>query len=282
MIVGTTLTLSAQAAPDVKPQAPEPQVPPAAEQPQTPAPTPAQQPQPSSDTSGRFSFSVNIGGQSKEQTFTDSSTFEIYRERGALASAHAIGGGTLFDVGAAARVWKNFGVGIAYSSLTNRNDAVVSVRVPHPVVFGQSRTATATAEALEHSENAVHLQFMWTIPLTSKFQITAMAGPSFFTVRQTVATIQVPGDIRDVAPFTDVTITSVRVTDVKDSPVGVNVGVDGTYFLTTYQRIGIGVGAFARYSGASFDLETAPGVTRDNTDLKTGGPQGGIGLRLRF
>ena len=282
MIVGTTLTLSAQAAPEVKPQAPEPQVPPAAAQPQTPAPASAQQPQQSTDTPGRFSFSLSVGGQSQEQTFTDSSTFDIYGERGAVASAHSIGGGTLFDVGVAARLWQNFGVGIAYSSLTNKNDAAVSVRVPHPIIFGQSRTATATAEALEHSENAVHLQFMWTIPVTSKFHITAMAGPSFFTVRQSIATVQAPQNIRDVAPFTSVTITSVTVTEVKDSPVGVNVGVDGTYFLTTFQRVGIGLGAFARYSGASFDLEATPGVTRDNTDLKTGGPQGGIGLRLRF
>jgi hypothetical protein len=268
MIVGTTLTLSAQAAPDATPQAPAPQAPPAAEQ------SPA--------SLGRFSFSVSVGGQSKEQTFTDSSTFDIYRERGAVASAHAIGGGTLFDVSVAARVWRSFGIGIAYSSLTNKNNAVVSVRVPHPIVFGQSRTATAETDALEHSENAVHLQFMWTIPVTRKFEITAMAGPSFFTVRQTVATVQAPQNIRDVAPFTNVTITSLSLTDVKDSPVGVNVGVDGTYLITTLQRVGIGVGAFARYSGASFDMDTAPGVTRDNTDLKTGGPQGGIGLRLRF
>src|SRR5687767_8672754 len=273
LMIGTPLTLIAQAAPDAT-QAPQPQAP--------SAPTPPQQSQPTNDLLGRFSFSVSVGGQSREQTFTDSSTFDIYQERGAVAAAHSIGGGTLFDVSAAVRVWKSLGVGIAYSTLTNKNDAAVSVRVPHPIIFGQSRTATATAEALEHSENAVHLQFMWTIPLTSKFEITAMAGPSFFTVRQSVATVQAPQNIRDVAPFTNVTITSVTVTEVKDSPVGVNVGVDGTYFLTTFQRVGIGLGAFARYSGASFDLEATPGVTRDNTDLKTGGPQGGIGLRLRF
>lgn len=223
-----------------------------------------------------------MGGQNKEQTFADSSTFDIYRENGALATAHAIGGGTLFDVSVAARVWKALGIGIAYSTLKNKNDATASVRVPHPNIFGQSRTASATAPALEHSENVVHLQFMWMIPLTSKFQLTAMVGPSFFTVRQTIATVQVPQDIRDVSPFTTVEIASVRLTDVKDSPVGVNVGVDGTYFIRTIKGIGIGVGGFVRYSGADLDLGSTNGVTRDNTDLKTGGPQGGAGLRLRF
>ena len=76
-------------------------------------------------------------------------------------------------------------------------------------------------------------------------------------------------------PFTTVTITTVSLTDVKDSPVGVNVGVDGTYLITTIKGIGIGVGGFVRFSGASLDLPTTPGMTRDNTDLKAGGPQGG-------
>jgi hypothetical protein len=238
----------------------------------------AQTPPP--DTSRVF-FNVSMGGQAKEQTFTDSSTFSIYGEQGALASAHSIGGGTLFDVGIGGRVWRNLAIGIAYSTLKNKNDAVVSVRVPHPVIFGQFRTASATAIDLEHSENVVHLQFMWMIPLTSKIQLTAMVGPSFFTVRQTVATVQAPQDIRDVPPFTTAEISTLRLTDVKDSPVGVNVGVDGTYWIRTLNRVGIGIGGFVRYAGASLDLPVASGVARD-TDLKTGGAQGALGLRIRY
>ncbi len=77
---------------------------------------------------------------------------------------------------------------------------------------------------------------MWMIPLTNKFDITVMAGPSFFTVRQTLATVKAPQDISDPPPYTTVTITNVSLTDVKDSPVGVNVGVDGTYLITHHQR----------------------------------------------
>lgn len=234
----------------------------------------------------RVFFNVSLGGQWKEQTFTDSSTFTIYGEPGgAVAAAHSIGGGTLFDIGVGARVWRNLAVGLAYSTVSNKNDAAVSVRVPHPVIFGQLRTATESAADLEHSENAVHLQFMWMIPLTPKIQLTAMVGPSFFSVRQTLATVQAPQDIRDVPPFTSVSIASVSLTDVKDSPVGVNVGVDGAYWITTIRAlgkdIGIGGGAFVRYAGASLDLPTTPGVTRDKK-LKTGGAQGAIGLRFRY
>ena len=235
---------------------------------------------PAADSS-RFFFNVSLGGQSREQTFTDSSTFPIYGETGAVAAGHSIGGGTLFDIGVAARVWRNVAVGLAYSTLTNKNDATVSVRVPHPVIFGQSRTATATVPDLEHSENVVHLQFIYNLQFRNKFHIAVMAGPSFFTVRQTLATVNAPQDISDPPPFNNVTITSVTLTDVKDSPVGGHIALDGTYVITTIKRIGIGVGGFVRYSGASLDLPTTPGMTRD-TELKAGGTQAALGLRLRY
>lgn len=232
---------------------------------------------------GRGYFHVSFGGQSQEQTFTDSATFDIFSEQGASAAGHSVGGGNLFDIAAGARVWKNVGVGLAYSANKNKNDAVVTVRVPHPILFGQSREATATATDLKHSENAVHLQLMWILPLTSRFQLALMVGPSFFTVRQNVAApIRSRNEITDVAPFTSVSIRELQVTEYKDSPVGVNVGVDGTYLITTYSGVGIGVGGFVRYSGASLDLDIPTGTTRDDNDLKVGGPQGGVGLRLRF
>ena len=229
----------------------------------------------------RFFFNFSVGGQSREQTFTDSSTFTIYNETGANVAAHSIGGGTLFDTSVGARVWKSLAIGIAYSSLTNFNDATVGVRVPHPIIFGQSRTATATVADLEHSESVVHLQFMWMFPVTSKFELTAMVGPSFFTVRQTIANVQAPQDIVDPPPYNNLSIRTVTLTDVKDSPVGVNVGLDGTYWIRTIKGFGIGAGGFVRYAGAALDLPVADGVTRD-TELKAGGTQGGAGLRLRF
>ncbi len=91
---------------------------------------------------GRAYFNVSMGGQSQEQTFTDSATFDIYGEKAASAAGHSFGGGDLFDVAAGYRVWKSLAVGLAYSANKNKNDAIVNVRVPHPVLFGQSREAT--------------------------------------------------------------------------------------------------------------------------------------------
>ena len=226
---------------------------------------------------GRGYLNINMGAQTQEQTFTDSSSFNIYGETGAVAAGHTVGGGGLFDISAGMRVWRSASIGIGYSSVSNKNDAVVTARVPHPILFGQSRQATATTEDLEHSENAVHLQFSWLIPLTNKFDVSVFAGPSFFTVRQDVATIRAPEDIRDAAPFTSVAISSVSITEVKDSPVGVNIGIDGTYLV----RPMFGVGIFLRYAGASLDLPVTAGSTRDE-ELKAGGFQAGGGLRVRF
>jgi hypothetical protein len=291
LVVSTALPANAQA-PDAPAQPAAPQEQPAQTPPvQTPpvetppvetpaAQTPTAQTTPDDDDEeSRFFFSVNMGGQNKEQSFSDSSTFSIYNESGALATAHSIGGGTLFDVGAGVRLWKGLGVGIAYSTVKNFNPASASVRVPHPVIFGQSRTAEATVEDLEHSQNAVHLQLMWMVPLTRKFHLTAMVGPTFFTVRQTVATVAAPQDIVDPAPFNNLSIRTVSLTDVKDSPVGFNIGADATYLIVSIKGIGIGVGGFVRFSSASLDLPTE--ATGD-AKLKAGGPQGGAGLRLRF
>jgi hypothetical protein len=236
--------------------------------------------QTSSATADRWYFSVSIGGSPQDQTFSESATFDAYGQKGALASAYSIGGGQLFDVSAGTRVWKSLGVGVGYSANKNKNDATISVRVPHPLVFGQSREASATAPDLEHTERVVHVHFVWMLPLTSKFQLMFMGGPSFFTVRQNLATVRAPQDVRDEAPFTSVTITNVTVTDVKDSPVGVNVGVDGTYEIARIAGLGIGVGGFVRYVGASVDFPMLTGTTRKK--VLAGGHQWGIGLRVRF
>ena len=75
--------------------------------------------------------------------------------------------------------------------------------MPHPVVFGQSANGDRDRCPIsKHTENVVHLQFMWTIPVTNKFELAVMVGPSFFTVRQTVATVHAPQDIADPPPYT--------------------------------------------------------------------------------
>ena len=230
------------------------------------------------DWDGRGYVHASIGGQAHDQTFNDSATFTLYGETGASAARHSIGGGLVFDIAAGARVWRSFAVGLAYSKSGDTNDGTVSASVPHPIIIGRPREASFTAADLERSENVVHLQFLWMRPLRNNMQIAVMAGPSFFNVRQDLASpVRGAADIRDVAPFTSVTITNVSVTEAKDSSVGFHIGVDGTYLFTPM----MGAGGFVRYSGASVDLDTPAGITRDE-DVNAGGVQAAFGLRLRF
>jgi hypothetical protein len=220
---------------------------------------------------------VSFGGQAQDETLSGASTFDKYGETGAVASAQSIGGGPFFDIAGGRRVWGNFGLGLAYTLVQTESDAAVSVRVPHPILRNQPREASATISDLEHSEHGVHVQLSWLMPITNEFKLMFMAGPSFFSARQEIAAVS-PEDIGDVPPFTTVTINNVTKSEVKDSPVGFNLGVDGTYHLTSRYGARIGVGGFLRYTGAGADFQT------DGSDgsVRLGGPQAGIGLRLRF
>ena len=43
-------------------------------------------------------------------------------------------------------------------------------------------------------------------------------------------------------PYNNLSIRTVSLTDVKDSPVGFNIGADATYLVVAIRGIGIGVG----------------------------------------
>jgi hypothetical protein len=265
VVMGTAFPVRAQEVPQ------QPQTPVRARQAQG-----TQQPAQGPGGDRGFFFNLNFGGQAREQSFTESATFSKYNETGAVATTHAVGGGALIDLSVGTRVWRNVGVAIGYSSFKDDDDAGITARVPHPVLFGSPRTETVTASGLEHSENVVHLQFMWTIPYRDRFQLALIAGPSFFTVRQDLATVRA-ADIQDPSPL----IRSITITEVKESTVGFNIGADGSYRITEISGVSIGVGLFARYVGASVDLPEAAGATIDD-DLQGGGFQGGGGLRLGF
>ena len=224
-----------------------------------------------------YYVNVSFGGQAQDESFSNVSTFDIYGETGAVGSAASVGGGPFFEIAGGRRVWGNFGLGLAYTGIQTKSDSAVTVRVPHPIVRNQPREVTASGGELEHSESAVHVQLSWLMPITNEFKLMFMAGPSFFSARQEVATIS-PQDIGDVAPFTTVTINNITRSEVKDSPVGINIGVDGTYHLTSRYGVRIGVGGFLRYAGAGADFPTEGG----DSSVRVGGPQAGIGLRLRY
>jgi hypothetical protein len=215
---------------------------------------------------------VNFGLQPNSHDIDVTTGFPIYKETARIQTTGKTGGGLLFDVGGGYRVWRQLYGGITFTSTNNTNDATVTASVPHPFVYDQFRTVTGTASGLKHSENAVHLQAMWRMPITTKFDVSVGGGPTFFVVRQDLVSGITISEVGD--PTTGVLLNDITTERGKDSPVGYNLQADGTYLVT--QRFG--VGGFLRFTGATATFT----IGDESIDLDAGGFQLGVGGRVRF
>ena len=142
-------------------------------------------------------------------------------------------------------------------------DGAITASVPHPLFHDRPLRTSATADGLKHSEKAVHLQALWTMPVTDKIDASFSIGPSFINVSQElVSGITVAAGTQNSTPVIETQSGTAK---------GFHVGADLSYMLNPRY----GVGGFIRYVGGSVDLPSAP-------DLKVGGFQVGGGARLRF
>lgn len=210
---------------------------------------------------------VNVtgGAQTGSHTLATSTPFDLYDEKGTVSSSQKVGGGGFFDVSAGYKVWRNLAVGLGFSRSGSKASAIVKASVPDPLVYDRPRSVEASASGLKHAENAVHLAGTWMIPVTDTIDVGLSAGPSIFSVKQ-----DLPGGVTVTEP--GAAVSTVAVTEVKKTTVGMNLGVDVTYLLTKR----IGVGGLARYTWGSADLQGA------SDGLTVGGLQIGVGGRFRF
>lgn len=222
---------------------------------------------------GKLLVSINGGGQLGGSDIEQESRFQLYGEEAIVRTFQDIGGGGLFDIGAAYRVGKQWGVGIAINKTGDRGDATVDGSLPNPLFFDRPRAFTTTVPGLKHDETAVHLQGAWFMPFTDKVDLLFTGGPTIFNASQEFA-----GDVAFTntgSEFEGVVINSVSVTRVKDSGLGFNIGADLTY--TIHKTIGAGV--LLRYTYGSIGFDLGDGQT---ADIKVGGFQIGVGARVRF
>ena len=213
----------------------------------------------------RAFVNATVGVQGGSHTLETESPFTLYDEPGSVSSSQKVKGGGFFDISAGYKVWQNLAVGLGYSRTGSKADAAITASVPDPLVYDRKRTVSASANDLDHSENAVHLMATWMVPVTDKIDVGVSAGPTFFSVKQSL-----PSGVTVTEPAP--TVSSVSVADVKKSTTGINLGVDVTYLITKR----MGVGALARYTRGSADLDGA------SDKLTVGGFQIGVGARLRF
>ena len=157
----------------------------------------------------------------------------------------------------AAACGESLGIGLGYSRTSSTEAPTLTAQIPNPAIFNSPRTATASTGDLEHIESAIHLQFLWMVPISNEFQIALIFGPSFYNITQDfVGNI---GITEGPPPYGTVAISSVEVLTQSERATGFTAGVDATYLFTPV----FGVGGFMRFTGADADMETAGGGTVD-------------------
>jgi Outer membrane protein beta-barrel domain len=191
----------------------------------------------------------------------------IYDEPARLDVAQTYESGPLFDIGGSYLIYDNFGVGLSYSRTSGDGVATVTGQIPDPDVTDRPRAASASADGLGHTENAVHVQVFYRFAATPKLDISVGLGPTFYSMTQDLIDTV---DVAEPGP----TITP-RPAEVSESPVGFNIGADATYMIN--ERFGAGV--LLRIATGSADMALPSG---GSVEVDAGGFQFAVGLRVRF
>jgi hypothetical protein len=214
---------------------------------------------------GKGFINVGAGIQGGSKEVTTRTGLRLYDEDFTLDTSQHAEGGTVIDVSAGYRVWRNLAIGLGYTIAGKGTDITATADVPDPLFFDRRRAVSATFTEGTHSEQAFHLIGVWMMPITDKIDVAISGGPSYFIVKQSIAS---DVTVEEPAP----TLSSITFSEPDASGIGVNLGVDVTYMVT--KRFGAG-GTF-RYTYADVEI---PGAVEK---FKAGGPQGTFGVRIRF
>jgi hypothetical protein len=210
----------------------------------------------------RAFLNVGVGAQPQRRSVTASETFPLYDETATVAAVQHIANGALIEIGGGMRMARGLAVGAAFSMFGRPGGGTLTASVPDPVFYSRPTTVAADASDLQHKERSIHVQAIWLVPVSPRFDISLSAGPSFIRVSQELATASVASGT-----------PSATVTRAIESgtAVGVNAAFQGNVmFAPRY-----GVGIFFGYAGGSLDLPDAKG-------FRVGGLRTGVALQARF
>lgn len=223
----------------------------------------------------RVYLNIGFGVEQGDSTLADTRPLTIYEETGTVSTTSDFTSGSLFDIGLGFRIWKNVSVGASYHQEQNDSDVSISGSAPHPVIFNQLRSFSATAPALERKESAVHMQLGYMVPIGQKLDFLLTAGPSFFRLQQdAVSNVTVS---ETSSAYTTVAVNATRETRRK-STTGYNVGIDMSYLFWQNDSVRLGAGLFVRYATATTEVL----LLQNDQSTDVGGLQFGFGGRIRF
>lgn len=218
---------------------------------------------------GRFFVNLNAGLQTASPTFGYGSTAILFDETATAALDIPGKQAFTFDAGGGVRLVQNFGVGATYSRYRADRTAELNASIPSPLMYSDYADVQRTIP-LQRTEDVVHIQAVYRIPVTPRVQVGVSGGPSYFTCRdQLVSQFALQGDF---APDFDwlVDVIDISQTTKKESLWGFNAGADVIYLFSTH----FGAGVNVRYSHASHQVAND---FSDTSDLFMEGVWGGTG-----
>ena len=208
--------------------------------------------------------------QNGSPAFSEAFTYTENVEKTTFTTEYPATKGPALDGGGAVRVWRNLAVGVNVSLAKRSTDGSISGSIPHPFYFDAARSISGSTP-IERSENAVHLQAMWVIPVGRRLLIAPGAGPTFFSVTQSLVQSV---SYSESYPYDTATFASASVTEPSASAVGFGASVDVGYYFTRF----LGIGGLVRYARATVELPSHD----SKVSVDVGGFEAGVGLRIRF
>ena len=245
-----------------------------AQDPAAPAaqPAPASTPSPSPSTGTKAFVAVHFGGQAGSSSVRDVFTFPQYDETATVTTDQDYGGGVLFNIEGGYKFGARWAAGVAFTRMGGNADSNVTAVIPHVQVFDSPRTATFDTADTNHSERAAHFFIAYLFPVSDSVEMRVFAGPSVINVHHDLVSAV---NFTEAAPFTTVTITGTTNAEASKTVGAFHIGLGGTYTLTDR----FGVDGFFRFARRTVDL---PGVGSGTAEIKAGGAQFGVGLRVGF
>jgi opacity protein-like surface antigen len=235
-------------------------------------PAPAASTPSSSSSESKAFVAVHFGGQAGSSSLRDVFTFTQYDETATVTTDQDYGGGVLFNIEGGYKFGARWAAGVAFTRTGGNADSNITASIPHPQIFDAPRTATFDTADTNHSERAAHFFIAYLFPVNDSFEARVFAGPSVINVHHDLVSAV---SFTEAAPFTSVTINGTTNDEASKTVGAFHFGVGGTYAVTDR----FGVDGFFRFARRTVDL---PGVGSGTAEIKAGGAQFGVGLRVGF
>jgi hypothetical protein len=214
---------------------------------------------------------VNVNYSLTERDFSETSTFTSFLEQGSLSQSYTGGTGIAFEVGGIYSLTPAIGILGSFEFLSAEHDATFEVDVPHPLLFNRNRSVGDELTGLEYSEQALHVDGVYTFS-SGAITVDVFGGPTFFFTETELID---EATTSSAYPFDELQLVSTTKVKLKDNPIGFNVGGAVTYRFTPV----IGASFQARYTTATATLDRGSG---SSIDIDVGGFRIGGGIRIAF